>query len=227
MIIYEPRGRAREYAALAANLYRGCAHGCAYCYAPACLHVSPGEFHDAVTPRPGVLEQLKKEAAAHRGNVDPVLLCFTCDAYQPIEEREGLTRRALELLAANDVKFSILTKGGRRAARDFDLMTGARCEFGTTLLFVEEKSREEWEPGAASIAARIGAIREARERGIFTYVSVEPVIDPAQALRLIDELHPIVDFWKIGKLNHHPLAKQIDWAAFLREARRVLAPSTS
>jgi DNA repair photolyase len=222
MIIYEPRGRAREYAALAANLYRGCSHGCLYCYAPACLHLPAVKFHDDVTARIGVLEQLKKEVSRYRGNPDPILLCFTCDPYQPIEGKQKLTRAAIELFAANDVKFSILTKGGTLAVRDFDVMTDSRCEFGTTLLFIEEKSRVEWEPGASSIEDRIQSIREAHERGIHTYVSLEPVIDPKQALVLIEEIHPIVDFWKVGKLNHHPLAKAIDWTDFLKKATAKL-----
>jgi hypothetical protein len=44
-IIYESRGRAREYCELAANLYRGCGHGCEYCYAPAAIHMARDEFY--------------------------------------------------------------------------------------------------------------------------------------------------------------------------------------
>lgn len=218
MIIYEPRGRAREYAALAANLYSGCEHGCRYCYAPACLHRSPGEFHANAVQRKGVFESLQKEVHKHRNNTDPILLCFTCDPYQPIEAEHGLTRSAITLFAENDVKYSILTKGGMRAARDFDVMCNSKCEFGTTLLFTDKRSQEEWEPAAAPFADRILAIEKAHELGIYTYVSVEPVIDPDQAIRLIEQLHPIVDFWKVGKLNHHPLARQIDWQRFYNDA---------
>lgn len=53
-------------------------------------------------------------------------------------------------------------------------------------------------------------------------MSVEPVIDPVQALRLIEELNPWVDGWKVGKLNHHPLARETDWYGFAAEVERLL-----
>ena len=57
--IYEPRGAAAEYAPLACNLYRGCGHGCKYCYAPACLRMGREEFARPA-PRPGILDALGK-----------------------------------------------------------------------------------------------------------------------------------------------------------------------
>jgi hypothetical protein len=57
-IIYEPRGAAREYSPLAANLYRGCIHGCKYCYAPACLRLPAdrrAEFHRKAWPGGGAV----------------------------------------------------------------------------------------------------------------------------------------------------------------------------
>jgi DNA repair photolyase len=60
-IIYEPGGRAREYAALAANLYSGCGHGCKYCYAPDVLHRKREVFHQNPTVREAVLEQFEKD----------------------------------------------------------------------------------------------------------------------------------------------------------------------
>jgi len=62
-IIYEPKGRAREYAELAANLYSGCAHGCEYCYAPGALRVNRTDFRLCVKPRKDCLQQLEKDAA--------------------------------------------------------------------------------------------------------------------------------------------------------------------
>ena len=114
-VIYEPRGRAREYAALACNLYSGCTHGCRYCYAPACLHQSREEFHSNGVPRPGILERLEAEAPRYAESTEPVLLCFTCDPYQPSEGEYRVTRRALEILNRHDVPWTVLTKGGRLA----------------------------------------------------------------------------------------------------------------
>lgn len=214
--IYEPKGMAREYAELALNLYSGCAHGCLYCYAPACLHRHRDTFHADVRPRDGIIEALWRQAPKYAGTEKRVLLSFTSDPYQPAEEEERLTRQALEILAEHRISFQVLTKGGMGAVRDFDFLEKAGGWFATTLIFTEEASRVEWEPKAAPLQSRIDAIQEAHRRGIKTWVSVEPVIDPRQALELIERLNPWVDGWKVGKLNHHPAARQINWYGFAR-----------
>ena len=210
--IYEPRGAAREYAPLACNLYRGCTHGCKYCYAPAAIRMSREEFHADSQLRPGILDALEKDAARFRGCADGVLLCFTSDPYPP--DGSEPMRRALQILAAHDVPVEILTKGGTRACRDFDVLGRMKGAFGTTLLFTRDEDRAEWEPKAAPVEDRIEAIREAHRRRIPTWVSIEPIIIPQQALALIETLSDVVDEWRIGKLNHHPLAATIDWAAW-------------
>ena len=230
--IYEPRGAAREYAPLACNLYRGCVHGCKYCYSPATLRMSREEFHASSRLREGVIEALKREAPRYGGGAAHVLLCFTSDPYPPSpswfaeatqDERlrgtspptgSEATREALQILAAHDVPVEVLTKAGTRAARDFDVLARMRGRFATTLLFTRDEDRATWEPNAAPVEDRIDAIRDAHRRGIPTWVSVEPIIDPEQALALIETLSDVVDEWRIGKLNHHPLAATIDWAAW-------------
>ena len=62
---------------------------------------------------------------------------------------------------------------------------------------------------------RIAAIKAAHEMGIRTWVSLEPVIDPDQALELIEQIHPFVDHWKVGKLNYQNL--EVDWLKFREE----------
>jgi len=223
--IYEPKGMAREYAELACNLYSGCAHGCLYCYAPACLHRHRDSFHFNVRPRDGIVEALRRQAPKYAGIKKRVLLSFTSDPYQPAEEREGLTRQALEILVEHHIPFQVLTKGGVRAVRDFDLLETADGWLATTLIFTEEASRVEWEPNAAPLQSRTEAIQEAHCRGIRTWVSVEPVIDPMQALELIERLNPWVDGWKVGKLNHHPAAREVDWHDFATQVSVMLERS--
>jgi len=220
--IYEPKGIAREYAELALNLYSGCLHACLYCYAPACLHRQRDTFHADVRPREGIIEALRRQTPKYAGTDKRVLLSFTSDPYQPAEDQDGLTRQALEILAEHRIPFQVLTKGGMRAVRDFDLFHQADGWFATTLIFTDEASRVEWEPNAAPLESRIEAIQEAHRRGIRTWVSVEPVIDPRQALELIERLNPWVDGWKVGRLNHHPAAKKVDWHGFARDLVKTL-----
>lgn len=213
-IIYQPRGRAREYAPLAANLYRGCGHGCRYCYAPAATYQERQTFYAAPRPRPDVIRQLRREAPAYAGQ--QVLLCFTCDPYQPLDDEHQLTRQAIQALHDGGVGVSLLTKGGHRAERDFDLL-GSADQVGASLTFLDAADARDWEPQAALPAERLAMLRAAKARGLRTWASLEPVIDPAQTLALIDRCHPYVDRFKVGRLNYHAAAKAVDWAAFARQ----------
>ncbi len=216
--IYQPKGRAAEYATYACNLYRGCTHGCVYCYAPSVLHMERGEFHSQCVERPGILDKLRHDAKliAARGDNpvlnDPVLFCFTSDPYQP---GAHATRAALSIMREFGVPFSVLTKG-TMAWRDFDLY-GKDDLFGMTLTFFTWELSRDWEPRAASPGGRMAQLRLAHTKGIRTWASLEPVIDPAQTLLLIDQTHDYVDHYAVGKLNYHPLAKSIDWPKFLSD----------
>jgi len=227
-IIYEPKGRAREYAPLAANLYKGCPHRCRYCYVPRFRRISPEQFHGDIGPRPRVLEGLEKDAPQYCEDPRPVHLSFTCDAYQPIEAEHKLTRRALEILGRNRVKCQVLTKGAALARRDFDLMEEYDVGFGVTLVFSREKARQAWEPRASTIRERCEALKEAKGRGIATWVSVEPVVYPGQALEVIRRMHPWVDHFAVGPLNYMPeVASRVNWPQFLCQALEVLEPTSS
>ena len=231
--IYEPRGKAREYAPLACNLYSGCVHGCLYCWAPQVLHRTREDFHAEAKPRLGILEALNRDAERYAGTELPVLLSFTADPYPPIEEELEITRDAIGILTARNIPVHILTKAGMRASRDFPLLQCPGCAFGTSLVFAGQCGEvmcEHWEPKAATIHSRVTAIRMARALGIPTFVSIEPIIDPGQAIVLIETLSDVVDEWRVGKLNYHPHAQTVDWAewtpriyeALLASGRRYL-----
>jgi DNA repair photolyase len=227
-LIYEPAGRAREYAPLALNLYTGCTHACRYCYAPAACRKDAAAFHATAEPRADIIKNLERELARRPngpqsdGDYPPVLLSFTSDPYQPAAE-SGVTRRAIELLHEAGYPVHVLTKGGGRAVPDFDLLGQHEHDaFAATLTFTSAADATEWEPHAAPPNDRMLALCEAHARGIATWASLEPVIDPEQSLELIRQTHGYVDLFKVGTLNHHPHAKTIDWPDFARRARALL-----
>ena len=219
-LIYEPKGRAREYATLACNIYKGCDHRCIYCYAPSATHKSASDFA-APSPRNGFLAKLEKEARKFGGVTERILLCFTCDPYQHLDCKLQHTRKAIEILKRNGLSIQVLTKGGRRALRDLDLFTPDDA-FATTLTLLDDAQSQEWEPNAAPPSDRIAAIQQFHAAGIPTWVSLEPVLDPAVALEIIHQTCGFVDLYKVGKLNYHPLANKIDWHRFVHDAIRSL-----
>lgn len=232
LVIYEPKGRAGEYAPLAVNLYRGCGHGCVYCYGPDTTYIERQEFIEAIA-RPGIIKRLVKDApiaaALYKGNDKRVLLCFTCDPYQPIDDIHKLTRQAITILHQNGFNITILTKAGYRAERDFDLFRPGD-EFAATLTFMDYKKSVEWEPKAALPCSRMDTLQTAHDLGIKTWVSLEPVIDLAESLEIIRQTHPFVDLFKVGKLNYAeklpaPFRKQVEninWHKVATESIAVL-----
>lgn len=118
----------------------------------------------------------------------------------------------------------ILTKGGKRAERDFNLLAKnpALSSFGVTLTFAKLSDSEKWEPGAATPIQRACSLYNAKDMGIKTWVSLEPVIDPQQTLEIIRCTLQSVDMYKIGKWNHDKRANEIDWKAFVQEAVEIL-----
>lgn len=216
-IIYEPRGRAKEYSELAANLYSGCDHACTYCYAPLATRKKRDTFCFS-KPREGVLNKFLDDAIELESQNEkrPILLSFTTDPYQLLDVKYQLTRDAIKILHQHNLRVSILTKGGKRSERDFDLLSKNKelSEYGTTLVFIEETMREKIEPGAAPIKERIDALKKAHKLGIRTYVSLEPVWFPEDALKFIDITYKFVDFFKVGKLNYNPQQYNVDWGAF-------------
>jgi DNA repair photolyase len=226
-VIYEPRGKAGEYAPLALNLYRGCLHGCLYCFAPTATFTNRGVFHDPshIKPRPGILEDLEDQAGLMAGDEREILLSFTSDPYQPMEKEARITRLALEILMAHNLTATILTKGGTWGLeRDSDLLTlNPANAWSVTLTHDVPDISRVWEPGAALSQDRIDSLHLAKKLGFKTWVSFEPVIDPEAVYRLLEATHEFVDLYKVGKLNYHPLAKEIDWRRFKGEMEERLA----
>lgn len=211
--IYEPKGQAREYSELALNLYRGCSHGCYYCYAPACLRMQKHEFHNFPKQRKSIIQQLQKDLIEMDLKKDNrcTLMCFTSDPYQGDNDFNIITQQAIKLFRAYNKPFQILTKGGLNAARDFYLYS-KKDLFATTLTYDNAKDSIENEPFAAIPEHRIQAIKKAKMHGITTWVSFEPVIIPEQTFNLFYQTKDFVDKYKIGKINYSK--SDVDWKSF-------------
>ncbi|MGA9140740.1 MAG: radical SAM protein, partial [Methanocella sp.] len=171
--------------------------------------------------RRDILKNLEKDAEElkNSGEKRTILLSFTTDPYQPIDIKEQLTRKAIIVLHNNDLKVSILTKGGKNSERDFDLLSlnPQLSEYGVTLVFTDETWREKIEPYAAKTTERIASLKKAHDRGIYTYVSLEPVWFPEQTLEIIDLTHNFVDLYKVGKLNYNKQQYNVNWHDFLEK----------
>lgn len=234
-VIYEPKGRAKEYADLALNVYMGCTHACLYCYAPGAAHKTREDYIAEAQPRKDIIKKLEKDCHELYYNykdfgypthedIPYIHMSFLGDMYQPADDYLQLTRQAIEVFMKYDIPFQILTKGGSRAKRDFDLLEKYdKCKFGTTLVFFSPFLAQKWEPNTASVSDRINTIIDAHERRIKTWVSLEPVIDPEQALTLIEVIHPWVDEWKVGKINYNKeIEEKVDWIKFRTDVTNLL-----
>lgn len=212
--IYEPKGKAKEYGDYAINIYTGCPHRCYYCFAPGVLHRDKETFHSHVEPRPGIIEAVKKQLDKEKITGKLIHLCFTCDPY-PTGYDSTATREIIKLLKEAGNHVQILTKGD--GSRDFDLLDendwyGITISSNTNIASVAEL-------GAISPGNRMDVLEEAHRRGIKTWVSFEPVLEPDAVLSVIAGYFDLFDKVKVGKLNYWP--SDIDWATFGKIAENV------
>jgi len=221
-VIYEPSGKAREYSELACNIYTGCSHKCRYCYCPAILRKSLDEWSAVPGPRKDIVRQFEREARKMVGDKREILFSFMCDPFQN-EEAAAMMGEIMDIAEECRLKIKILTKNPKLTESRWEQMRRNKWWLGSTICFLSEKMREEWEPGAPTIRSRVGAIKRAHDFGIKTWLSIEPVIDPVQALCVMEALKGHVDKWKVGKLNHDkPTEERVDWSEFLDRARVAL-----
>jgi DNA repair photolyase len=200
--IYSPQGQALEYSPLAANPYRGCGHQCHYCYVPGIIKIGRKEFDAGAVLRPDYLTNLRKDARKYQlaGITEQVMLSFTSDPYHPGDTTP--TRRVLEILIEYGLAFCTLTKGGTRALRDLDLFRRDRDAFASTLTTLDDAFSRKWEGNAPLPGDRIAALQAFHERGIFTWVSLEPTLDVEASLAIVAATHAFVDHYKVGRANY-------------------------
>ncbi len=165
------------------NMYRGCEHGCIYCFARpthAYLDLSPGrDFETRILFKPNASELLRAELAKPGYEVSPIALGTNTDPYQPAERDLELTRGILEVLAECKHPVSIVTKSGL-ILRDLDILVPMAAEglaevmISVTTLDPELKRR--MEPRTAGPARRLAVIRELNAEGVPAGVLAAPVI---------------------------------------------------
>lgn len=165
------------------NPYRGCEHGCIYCFARpthAYMGLSPGlDFESRLFAKPNAAALLEKELARKGYEVAPIAMGTNTDPYQPIEQRYRITRSILEVLSAYNHPVTIVTKSAR-ITRDLDILSDmarrnlARVALSVTTL--DTKLARAMEPRASTPTRRLEAISLLSEAGIPTGVMVAPVI---------------------------------------------------
>lgn len=210
--IYAPAGQAGEYAPLACNPYRGCGHGCAYCYVPLVTKQPRPEFDQGAVLRRDFMAFLGRDAKRYQqaGITEQVMLSFTSDPYHPGDTAP--TRAALEILIEHGLGFCTLTKGGTKALDDLDLFRPNRDAFAATLTTLDDAFSLKWERGAALPGDRIEALRRFHTAGIFTWVSLEPTLDVESSLEIVRATHGFVDLYKVGRANYlKEITRTTDW----------------
>ncbi|MEI8194284.1 MAG: radical SAM protein [Phycisphaerae bacterium] len=226
-IIYHPKGQAGEYAPLATSPYLKCGNLCKYCFVPRVLHMTRQEFDSGAVPRRDYLKLLTKDAKKYEalGIHEQVMLSFMTDPYHPGDT--ALTRATLEILQAHGLGICTLTKGGSRALRDLDLFRPNHDAFACTLTSLDEGFSKKWEEAAAAPADRIATLKTFHDAGIYTWVSLEPVLDTAATLEIIRQTHTFVNLYKVGRINYSGLTKTTDWQQFTTDVLAVLTQSGS
>jgi len=171
----------RSSSGYTANLYKGCTHGCKYCYAPSLTHDERrwGTYVDVKVNAPEVLE---RELRGLRK--DEVFLSSASDPYQPVEAKYGLTRRCLESLQRNGFPVSILTRSPL-VLRDTDLL--GKFDWVKVGMSITTVPVRRFEPGVPPLQRRIDTLRKLAKAGITTWVSLAPVI-PGLVMVDLDKL---------------------------------------
>lgn len=214
-VIYQPKGKAQEYAEAACNVHKGCTHGCRYCYAS---RFNTASYYLSANPKENIIERIKADLfkIQQYDTFPEVLFSFLGDVYQPEEKDYQLMPEIIRLFIEYKREFSILTKGCKVATRDFSSLRGyGGFKYGVSLVFDNQQDIQKWEPKASSLNERILSLKQAKLYGFTTFLSLEPVIDPIQAIHVVHMLHDYVDYWKIGKINYNKeLENNVNWSWF-------------
>jgi DNA repair photolyase len=165
------------------NPYRGCEHGCIYCYARpshAYLGLSPGlDFETRLIARPEAPRVLARELAAQSYVPDVIAIGTNTDPYQPIERDRGIMRAILQVLADHDHPVAIVTKGSL-IERDVDILAPMAekglVRVGLSITSLDPKVARAMEPRVPGPARKLRTVRVLSEAGIPVRLMVSPVV---------------------------------------------------
>lgn len=165
------------------NPYRGCEHGCSYCFARpthAYLNLSPGlDFETRLFAKTNAAERLLHELSRPGYVPEPIALGINTDAYQPIERKLGITRQCLQVLHDCRHPVSLITKNAL-VERDLDLLASMAADNLVSVAFsvttLDPKLSARLEPRAAAPHARLRAMARLSQAGVPVSVMVAPVI---------------------------------------------------
>lgn len=165
------------------NPYRGCEHGCTYCFARpthAFLGMSPGlDFESKILIKPDAAALLEKALRAPGYTCRTMAMGTNTDPYQPLERRLQITRSVLQVLAKYNHPVGIVTKSAL-VTRDIDILAEmaakSQAKVAVSITTLDAKLARKMEPRASTPARRIDAIRQLSSAGIPTAVMFAPVI---------------------------------------------------
>ncbi len=219
------------------NPYRGCEHGCVYCYARpthSYLNLSPGlDFETRIFAKPDIAAALSRELQAASYVPSQIVIGSVTDAYQPAERHWKITRAVIELLARCDHPLAIVTKGSG-IERDIDLLAPmARRNLAAvyvTITTLDGALARALEPRAAAPQRRLRTIRALADAGIPVGVSVAPQIpfindDMEQVLEAAAQAGVTSAFYSVLRLPWELNAVFQEWLAlhYPQRAARVMA----
>lgn len=165
------------------NPYRGCEHGCVYCYARpthAWHDLSPGlDFESRLFAKRNAADLLRSELSKKGYRAAPIALGTNTDPYQPIERQFGLTRACLQILAETSHPLTITTKSDR-VVRDIDILSAMASKglvaVAISITSLDDRIHRSLEPRAPRPQKRLAALRALAKAGIPVHISIAPVI---------------------------------------------------
>ena len=197
------------------NPYRGCEHGCIYCFARpthSYLGLSPGlDFESRLFAKVNAADLLQRELSRPSYVPEPIAIGVNTDAYQPCERELGITRRVLEVLHACEHPVALISKASL-IERDMDLLAPMAAKnqaiAAITLTTLDPAISRTLEPRAAAPARRLRTIRTLTAAGIPVRVSVAPVIPFVTEPELERVLEAARD---AGAVSAHYVVLRLPW----------------